>query len=121
MITAVWVALGGAVGSLARYGLAGALNDRAHPLGTVAVNIAGSFAVGILAGYWGFHVDSPMRIGLTVGVLGGFTTFSTFAVDAIYIWEKGEINLAIASVLGSVILGIAAAAAGIIVGRSLSI
>lgn len=121
MITAVWVALGGAVGSLARYGLAGALNDRAHPLGTFAVNIVGSFALGILAGYWGFQVDSPIRIGLTVGVLGGFTTFSTFAVDAIYLWDKGEINLAVASVLGSAIVGIAAAMAGILLGRSLSI
>jgi CrcB protein len=120
MVTAIWVAVGGAVGSLARYGLAGVVNARAHPLGTVTVNVVGSLAIGLLVGYWGFHVDSPFRIAISIGLLGGFTTFSTFAIDAIYLWEKGETNIAVASVIVSVLVGLGAAVVGLVIGRAVA-
>ena len=120
MVTAIWLAVGGAVGSLARYGLAGVVNARAHPLGTVTVNVVGSFAIGLLVGYWGFHVDSPFRIAISIGLLGGFTTFSTFAIDAIYLWEKGETNIAVASVIVSVLVGLGAAVVGLVIGRAVA-
>ena len=105
MSTAIWVALGGAVGSLARYGLAGAINFRGHPWGTVAVNVLGSFVLGLLIALWGFNVEGPRQVGLAVGLLGGFTTFSSFALDPIYLWENGDAFAAIASVAVSLIVG----------------
>lgn len=119
MSTALWVAVGGAVGSLARYGLAGAINFRAHPWGTVTVNIVGSLILGILIGLWGFHADDSHRIGLAVGLLGGFTTFSSFAIDTIYLWEQGDFTLAAGTVAATVLVGLAAAVGGIAIGRSL--
>jgi len=118
MSTAIWVALGGAAGSLARYGLAGAVNYRGHPWGTVAVNIIGSFVLGVLIGAWGFHADGPRHIGLAVGLLGGFTTFSTFALDTVFLWENGDLGTAVASVVVSLFAGIAAVVAGLILGRA---
>jgi len=118
MSTAIWVALGGAVGSLARYGLAGVINYRGHPWGTVAVNILGSFVLGLLVGVWGFHAAGPRHVGLAVGLLGGFTTFSSFALDTIYLWENGEVATAMASVAVSLIVGLAAAFGGLLLGRS---
>jgi len=120
MSTAIWVALGGAIGSLARYGLAGAINFRGHPWGTVAVNVIGSFILGVLVGIWGFHADGPRHIGLAVGLLGGFTTFSSFALDTVFLWESGEVTAAVVSVAVSVIVGIAAAIAGLLLGRTIA-
>ena len=120
MATVFWVVLGGAAGSYARYALAGALNDRAHPWGTIAVNVVGSFVLGLLIGMWGFGSDSARRIGISVGVLGGFTTFSTFALDTLYLWENGQPWVAIANVVISVLAGIAAAVAGLAMGRAVA-
>lgn len=120
MVTVIWVAAGGAVGSLARYGLAGAINVRSHPWGTIVVNIAGSLMLGYLVGIWGFRLDEPTRVGLAVGVLGGFTTFSAFSVDVLWMWEKGEFGFAVAGILLSVLGGIAGAAAGLAIGRAMS-
>jgi CrcB protein len=111
--------VGGAVGSLARYGLAGAINFRAHPWGTVTVNLIGSLVLGILIGLWGFHVYDSHRIGLAVGLLGGFTTFSSFAIDTIYLWERGDVTLAVETVAATPVFGMAAAIGGIAIGRSL--
>jgi len=120
MATVIWVAIGGAVGSLARYGLSGMVNHRAYPWGTVAVNVAGCLLLGFLLGTWGFQADTPARVGLTVGVLGGFTTFSTFALDTLYLWERGEASLAAVSLFASVVAGLGAGILGLVLGRSLS-
>lgn len=120
MTTALWVALGGAAGSLARYGLATAINIRGHPWGTVVVNVVGSFVLGMLIGTWGFKAQESHRIGIAVGALGGFTTFSTFALDTLFLWENGQPGLAIANVMVSIVAGIAAAVVGLAVGRSLA-
>lgn len=120
MSTVIWVALGGAIGSAARYGLAGAVNYRAHPWGTVTVNVLGALLLGLLVGIWGFRADSEMRVGVAVGLLGGFTTFSTFAVDTIYLWEHGQGTEALLSIAVTMVIGIGAAVAGVAIGRSLT-
>lgn len=120
MSTVIWVALGGAVGSAARYGLAGAVNYRSHPWGTVTVNVVGALILGVLVGLWGFRADTDVRIGLSIGLLGGFTTFSTFAVDAIYLWEHGYAAEAFASIAITLVAGVGAAVAGVALGRSLT-
>lgn len=118
MLTFVWVAVGGAAGSVARHLVAGGFNGRFHPWGTVLVNVVGSFALGILLGRWGMAVESPARIGITVGLLGGFTTFSTFSMDTVRLWESGDAGLALITVILSVGLGLAAAVVGVAVGRA---
>jgi CrcB protein len=112
-MTVLLVTLAGAAGVLARYGLATAA-DSAWTI--VAVNVAGSFALGLLvAGEWG---SAQTRTALGTGFLGGFTTFSTFSVQAVQDVDAGDTGRALAYVAASVILGISAAAAGFAVGRA---
>ena len=119
MSTALLVALGGAAGSLARFGIAGALNSSRHPWGTVTVNLVGSLALGLLIGVWGLGADAAHRTAITVGLLGGFTTFSTFALDTVRLWEDGQMALAVGTVAVSVVGGLLAAVVGLAVGRAL--
>ena len=120
MSTALWVAAGGAFGSLARFAIADFMNGRSHPWGTVTVNLLGSFVLGLLIGLWGFRLEHPHQVGVTVGLLGGFTTFSTFALDTVRLWEDGRASAAVLTVGVSVLVGLAAAVAGLLAGRSLS-
>lgn len=116
----MWIAIGGAAGSLARYGVAGALNSGRHPWGTVTVNVIGSLVIGVLIGLWGFGQESDHQLAVTVGLLGGFTTFSTFALDTINVWEQGQTGLAIGTVVVSLAGGLIAVIAGLGVGRGLA-
>ncbi len=119
--TLLQVALGGAAGSVARY-LVTAGTARGFgtgfPLGTLAVNVAGSLAMGVLfvlltrEGRW-----SPL---LMTGVLGGFTTFSAFSLDAFALWERGAWLAAAAYVVLSVVLSLAGLAGGIAMARGLA-
>jgi len=120
MTTALWIAAGGAVGTLARFGLSGLINGYGHPWGTVTVNILGSLALGVLAGIWGVEHDTNQQLALTVGLLGGFTTFSTFALDTIRLWEDGHGPLAMTSVVVSVVVGLGAAIVGLALGRTIT-
>lgn len=120
MVTALWVAAGGAIGSLARFGLAGVINESSHPWGTVAVNVLGSLLLGVAIGVWGADHVADHQLALTVGALGGFTTFSTFALDTIQLWEGGQAGLAATTVALSVVAGLAAAIAGLILGRAVA-
>ena len=125
----VWllVALGGAAGSVLRYGV-GRL--AAHWLGTdtvagtLAVNIAGSFALGLLATLFltrnGLGLPPELRTMATVGLLGGFTTFSTLAYDGIRLLSHGEYARAGIYIAANIILGLAAAALGVLAGRMAS-
>lgn len=120
----VAIALGGAAGSLARYWVATSVGARVHVggAGTFAVNLIGALAIGLILGAVESRFAEPPRwvtLGLTTGVLGGFTTFSAFAYDAIGHVEAGDAPLAVAYVIGTVVLGIAAAAGGLALGRSL--
>jgi fluoride exporter len=117
MVTALWIAAGGAVGTLARFGIAGVINQSNHPWGTVTVNLVGSLALGVLVGLWGGAPPGDHQLAVTIGLLGGFTTFSTFALDTIGLWESGEGGLALLSVTVSVVGGLAAAVAGLAIAR----
>jgi len=117
------VAVGGALGSMARYGtgvLVGKVWDSAFPLGTMLINIVGSLAMGLFVGYlvrttpdW----QADARLFVAVGILGGFTTFSSFSLDAIAMLERGEIGQMLLYVLGSVIVGVAALYGGLLLMR----
>lgn len=124
MLQILLVALGGAVGSVCRYLVGvGALRlmGPAFPWGTLAVNVAGSFAIGILAELVvsRFGASTELRLLLITGFLGGFTTFSAFALDAITLFERGASLAAATYLILSIGASIAAAIAGIGLMRSL--
>jgi CrcB protein len=92
------------------------------PWGTFIINITGSTAMGLIAGYLAFkgEASQPWRLFLMTGILGGYTTFSAFSLDAALLYERGELGLAAAYVLGSVVLSIAGLFAGLALMRHLS-
>jgi CrcB protein len=112
------VAAGGALGSVARY-LVGIASTKAFglafPWGTLIVNIAGSFLIGAFVELFALKADLPQeaRVFLTVGICGGFTTFSTFSLDAWVLMQRGEWGPAIGYILGSVLLSIGGLVAGL--------
>lgn len=118
------VAAGGAVGSVCRY-LVGVWALRvmgpSFPWGTVTVNIVGSFAIGMLAELIvaRFGASAELRLLLITGFLGGFTTFSAFALDAVTLFERGASLALMAYLILSIAATIAAAFAGIGLMRSL--
>ena len=119
--TMVQVALGGAAGAVLRSltgGLALRLIGPGFPWGTLAVNVLGSFVMGALVvtlAHLGGNRFTPL---LMTGLLGGFTTFSAFSLDALTLWERGEPALAGVYVLASVGLSLAAIVAGLALMRS---
>lgn len=124
MLQILLVALGGAVGSVCRYLVGvGALRllGPAFPWGTLAVNVAGSFAIGILAELIvaRFGASTELRLLLITGFLGGFTTFSAFALDAVTLFERGASLAAATYLILSIGASIAAVIAGIGLMRSL--
>jgi CrcB protein len=119
------VALGGAIGASGRY-MVGVLATRLlginFPWGTLVVNIAGSFLMGVLVSLLAlrFSVGNEVRAFLAIGVLGGFTTFSSFALDVVYLYEKKQ-YLASMSYMGiSVVSSILALFFGLYLVRSLA-
>ncbi|MBI2824009.1 MAG: fluoride efflux transporter CrcB [Planctomycetia bacterium] len=107
------IAVGGGLGSVLRYGLQGAVQRIAgggFPAGTLAVNAIGCLCVGFLTAMLTgpFLIREEYRIGLTVGVLGGFTTFSTFGLETFHLANDGQMRLALANVVLSCGLGFAA-------------
>lgn len=107
------VALGGGTGAVMRYLIAigsGKLFGTNFPWGTFIINITGSFLIGFFTGMFALKWNLPqaVRIFLTVGICGGYTTFSTFSLDTFYLMERGEMLAAGAYVIGSVILSIGA-------------
>ena len=92
------------------------------PWGTFIINISGSTAMGLIAGYLAFkgEASQPWRLFLMTGILGGYTTFSAFSLDAAVLYERGELGLAAAYILGSVVLSIAGLFAGLALMRHLS-
>ena len=112
------VALGGAAGSVARYLLSKAIQDTAataFPWGTMAVNVAGCLLIGLLYGLAasdGARLGADLKLMLTVGFCGGFTTFSTFANESLTLAKTGDALLSAAYIGSSVALGVLAVAAG---------
>lgn len=123
LVSALLVALGGALGALARSG-ADAFATRlgvAAPLGTLAINVVGSFAAGLVATLITDRMLLPeaARPFILVGLLGGFTTFSALALQLTRMGEGGELLALIVYAAGSILLGVAAAAAGVALARGL--
>ena len=116
------VFVGGGLGAVARHGVNRAgleMLGPGFPWWTMAVNISGSFLIGLLAGLFGtWETGQDMRMFLITGVLGGYTTFSAFSLDALTLWERGAFQQAGVYVLGSVILSLLAAALGLMVTRA---
>lgn len=107
----VWVGVGGAVGSMLRYGLAGIAQRGAvvFPIGTLLVNVIGCLAIGFLSErLTDAVVDPQYRTAILVGVLGGFTTFSTFSLDTMNLVRDREYILASLNVITSVLTCLAA-------------
>jgi CrcB protein len=112
------VFLGAGIGGMMRHGVnvaAVRLLGYGFPFGTLIVNLAGSFAMGLLAGYFGYRMGIPqhLRLFLTTGILGGFTTFSAFSLDAALLIGRNAWWLAAAYVAGSVLVSVLALFAGL--------
>ncbi len=90
------------------------------PVGTVIVNVAGCFAMGVIVTVLARKGGGHLAPFLMTGVLGGFTTFSAFSLDALTLWERGQSGAAAIYVLGSVILSLAGIVAGLTLARSLT-
>ena len=115
-VIALLVGLAGAAGVVARYAITSPLHGQTLPWATVGINVAGSFLLGVLVSSHSFSEDARTVVG--VGFLGGFTTFSTFSVQAFLDIEAGEPLRALVYVAASVLLGLAAAACGYYLGRA---
>jgi CrcB protein len=116
-MTAALVAIAGAAGVLARYGIGRAtLHTEALIWTTVGINLVGSFLLGLLTASDWFSRDAREAIG--VGFLGGFTTYSTFSVQVVLEADGGRTGTAVAYLLVSVIGGVACAVAGYVIGRA---
>lgn len=112
------VFIGGGLGAMLRHGLNIAsvrVLGNHFPYATFFINITGSIVMGLIAGYFAFKGDASQhwRLFLTTGILGGYTTFSTFSLDAALLYERGEVGLAVFYVIGSVVIAIAGLFAGL--------
>ena len=116
------VAVGGAIGSVARYLVAigsGKIFGINFPWGILIINVTGSLLIGVFVGLFATKWDLPqsVRIFLTVGICGGYTTFSTFSLDSYYLMERGQVLMALAYMIGSVVLSISALVGGLYLAR----
>lgn len=118
----MWIALGGALGAVSRHALAGWIGGRfgAGPLGIFVVNISGAFLIGLVMALTDERVSvSPeVRRFLTVGILGGYTTFSTWMYETHQLAEAGDMTRAIVNIVGSTLAGLLAVWLGVIAGRA---
>jgi CrcB protein len=118
------VFFGGALGSVARYSLTCFSIVRwpqiVFPVGTFAINLMGSFLIGLFSVYflqrWP-HVAQALRLFFLVGILGGFTTFSSFSLETVSLFYEGEGGIAFIYILASMVMGLMAAWLGIILGK----
>lgn len=122
-MTWAWLALAGALGALARYGVGSAVTrwgPAGFPWGTLCVNLIGCFALGYLSEMLFETPEAAVRVRLIAGTgfLGAFTTFSTFGVETVRAIEAGAWGVAVANVLANLLAGTALAALGFFVARS---
>jgi len=118
------VFLGGGLGATARYGLQGAvyrITGTVFPYGTLVVNVLGSFLIGFLMAFFEdrFIVNPSLRVFLTIGILGGFTTFSSFSYETIALLRDGSFAAALANIASSVLLCLSATWLGMTSGKLL--
>jgi CrcB protein len=125
-MNAALVFLGGGIGSLLRFGvyhLARLWLPPSFPFGTFAVNVLGGLVAGVVAGTMvqrSIGGSDPTYLFVMTGVLGGFTTFSAFSVDAVLLWQRGEQGAAAAYVIASLLLALAGVLAGMAAVRALA-
>jgi CrcB protein len=115
--TYIAIAFGGAIGAVSRYWLYSAvqrLHDSGFPLGTFVVNVLGSFLIGVFFVLLAekAQIAEQWRPIIVVGFLGGLTTFSTFSLDALLLFEQGHYNTALFYIISSIVLCLIAAFAG---------
>lgn len=127
MFPVLLVFVGAGLGGVLRHGVnvvAARLVGTAFPWGTLAVNVTGSLVMGLLAGYFAFRDGAnwtePARLFLTTGILGGFTTFSTFSLDVALLLERGEAGSAAIYALASLFVSVLALFAGLWLVRALA-
>ena len=116
------VFLGGGIGAASRHGinlLAARMLGTGFPYGTILINVVGSLAMGLIAEFFALKGGLPQhwRLFLTTGILGGFTTFSAFSLEAALLYERGELVGAATYVVASVVLAIGALFAGLAIVR----
>jgi CrcB protein len=121
----VIVFIGGGIGAALRHGfnlVFARLLGTAFPYATLFENVTGSIAMGLLVALFAFRSGIPQhwQLFLTTGILGGYTTFSTFSLDVAVLYERGEVGMAALYVLLSVVLSIAGLFAGLSLVRGLS-
>jgi CrcB protein len=120
------VFVGGGIGAALRHGVnlvSARLFGTAFPWHTLIENVTGSMVMGMLAAYFAFkggEASQHWRLFLTTGILGGYTTFSAFSLDAMLLYQRGEVVQAALYVAGSVVLAIAGLAAGLALARHFS-
>jgi CrcB protein len=126
MLATALVFLGGGIGSALRHGmniLCARFFGLSFPWGTFAVNLIGSFAIGWLAAFFAFRAGlgwtQSTRLFLITGILGGFTTFSSFSLDFAMLFERGATTSAVLYVIGSVGISLIAIFLGLYVGRAI--
>jgi fluoride exporter len=121
----LWVALGGAAGAVSRYGLNNAITRTfggSFPWGILVVNVLGSLAIGMLTAFFlrkSLGTDVP-RLLLATGFLGGFTTFSAFALDIVKLMQSGQNTSAAMYAVASVVLSVLAVFAGLALVRAIT-
>ncbi|WP_152352107.1 fluoride efflux transporter CrcB [Brachybacterium subflavum] len=119
----VLLSLAGGVGAVARFVADGLIRSRisgAMPWGTVLINVSGSLLLGLVTGMLGAQLLSPeLQVVLGAGFLGGYTTFSTASVETARLLQERRVLYALGNLLGSLVVGSAAAAAGMVLGAAL--
>ena len=123
-VRTIWVGIAGFFGAIARYALGGFISDRTHgafPWETLVINVSGAFALGFIFTLLTerFMLNPTVRIALTVGFLGAYTTFSTFAFETMRLAQDGAMLLASINVVASIGAGLLAVYAGTWAGRAL--
>ena len=112
----IWIGIGGALGSILRFLLQSRVQHGAagvFPYGTLTVNLLGSAVIGILAGLFeSTAVSQQLKLFLMVGILGGFTTFSSFSLENMQLFKSGHARLAVIYILTSNVIGITLALGG---------
>jgi CrcB protein len=119
------VFLGGGIGAAMRHGVNVAFArwfGTSFPFHTLFENVSGSLVMGLVAGYFAFQTDASqhLRLFLTTGILGGYTTFSAFSLDSVLLWERGQWGVASTYVLASVAASIIGLLAGLSLVRQLT-
>lgn len=121
------VFLGAGFGGALRHGVnlaSGRLFGSDFPIGTLFINVAGSLLMGLIAGWFAFRAagggNQSTRLFLTTGMLGGFTTFSTFSLETMLLWERGQTGAAAVYVAASVLLALLGCFAGLALMRAVS-